>query len=110
MRHTLALLSLLALVPATAQGDDTYLIYSEEVYMGRTVNDGLNYYADNNSDRAICIEPFVVESHNVDGDWVNDIVVVPPHGKHVLLGSFRRVSLEDDAYIHADANAVADCQ
>lgn len=109
MRILLVALLALFLWPASLSAEDGYVIYSEEVYMGRTVNDGLDYYVDNHSDSSLCLEPFIVESHNVAGEWVSDIIVVPPHAKHLLIGSFHRVSLEEEAYIHADADAVANC-
>ncbi len=85
----LVLLASVAMMPGpAAAGDNDAAIYTEDILDDDGYNFGINFYIDNLTDSQLYVVTVIAYRENVVGNVLNGVLLLGPHEKGALIGSF----------------------
>jgi hypothetical protein len=85
----LAAIASVAVMPGPAgAGDNDAVIHSEDILDDDGYNYGINFYIDNLTDSRLYVVTVITYRENVVGNVLNGVLLLGPHEKGALVGSF----------------------
>jgi hypothetical protein len=85
----LVLLASVGIIPGrAAAGENDAAIYTEDMLDDDGYNFGVNFYIDNLTDSQLYVVTVIAYRENVVGNVLNGVLLLGPHEKGALIGSF----------------------